>query len=204
MGSGVPPFVNGREVPQARNRSGDTPSSFKQFCATKIIYNFTNDYATPNYLGSGETPSDHWSGAMSSPWAVTGAPSLTSEFYIIDRGVPSWSRAQLAPDPATMVGHPNFLATNTSRYFAIIFIVDAILQDIAKKQTYFAIQHKSIPETTWALEIPLPSPGAGLRPVRELAEEPRASLNNSYNLFLLSHATGANILKQLTIKHHTL
>ena len=34
MSSGASPFANGREAPQARNRSGDTPSSLKQFYAT--------------------------------------------------------------------------------------------------------------------------------------------------------------------------
>ena len=51
---------------------------------------------------------------------------------------------------------------------------------------------------------PPPEPRNRATPIRELAEEPRASLNNSYNIILLSHATGANKLKQLTTKHHTL
>ena len=51
---------------------------------------------------------------------------------------------------------------------------------------------------------PPPEPRNRATPVRELAEEPRASLNNSYNIILLSHATGANKLKQLITKHHTL
>ena len=34
MSSGASPFANGREAPQARNRSGDTPSSLKQFYTT--------------------------------------------------------------------------------------------------------------------------------------------------------------------------
>ena len=50
---------------------------------------------------------------------------------------------------------------------------------------------------------PPPEPRNRTTPVRELAEEPRASLNNSYNIILLSHATGANKLKQLITKHHT-
>ena len=56
MGSGAPPFANGREAPQARNRSGDTPSSFKQFYAIKIIYNFTKDYTTLKLPGLGRNP----------------------------------------------------------------------------------------------------------------------------------------------------
>ena len=34
MSSGASPFANGREAPQARNRTRDTPSSLKQFYAT--------------------------------------------------------------------------------------------------------------------------------------------------------------------------
>ena len=46
MSSGASPFANGREAPQARNRSGDTPSSLKTILRNKLIYNFTKDYAT--------------------------------------------------------------------------------------------------------------------------------------------------------------
>ena len=115
-------------------------------------------------------------------------------------GCPFLVKGTTRPRPRNDGGTPELPRYQYKQIFRNIFIVDTILQDIAKKQTYFAIQHKSIPETTWAREIPLPNPGAGLRPVRELAEEPRASLNNSYNLFLLFHTTGANIHKQLTIK----
>ena len=40
MSSGAPPLANGREAPMARNRSGDAPSSFKQFYAIKNSLQF--------------------------------------------------------------------------------------------------------------------------------------------------------------------
>ena len=54
MSSGASLFANGLEAPQARNRSGDTPSSLKQFLRNKLIYNFTKDYATPKIPGARE------------------------------------------------------------------------------------------------------------------------------------------------------
>ena len=45
---------------------------------------------------------------------------------------------------------------------------------------------------------PLPNPGTRLRLARELVEEPRASLNNFYNIIFSSLATGANRSQQLT------
>ena len=106
MSSGASPFVNGREAPQARNRSGDTPSSLKQFYARDQFTILQKITQRLKFLGSGETPSGHWSGATSSPWAVTGAPN---KLYTIDRAPLLGQGHNSPPDPTTIVGHPNLL-----------------------------------------------------------------------------------------------
>ena len=55
MSSGASPFANGREAHQARNRSGDTPSSLKQFYATGKLQ-FTKITQRPKLLGPGRNP----------------------------------------------------------------------------------------------------------------------------------------------------
>ena len=100
MSSGASPFANGREAPQACNRSGDTPSSLKQFYATDQFTILQKITQRLKFLGSGETPPGHWSGATSSPWAVTGAREPYKQTLHNRSGAPPWSRAQLGtPEP---------------------------------------------------------------------------------------------------------
>ena len=52
---------------------------------------------------------------------------------------------------------------------------------------------------------PLPNPGAGQRPVCELAEDPPSSIKQLLQTILLFHTTGTDIREQITVeKYHTL
>ena len=106
MSSGASPFANGREAPQARNRSGDTPSSLKQFLRNKLIYNFTKDYATPKIPGLGRNP--FWPLERSHVQSVSryGHPEPYKQTLHNRSSAPPWSRAQLAPRPRNNSGTP--------------------------------------------------------------------------------------------------
>ena len=105
MSSGASPFANGREAPQASNRSGDTPSSLKQFLRNKLIYNFTKDYATPKIPGAREKPLPA-TGAEPRPSPVSRyeRPEPYKQTLHNRSSAPPWSRAQLAPRPRNNSG----------------------------------------------------------------------------------------------------
>ena len=106
MSSGASPFANGREALQARNRSGDTPSSLKQFLRNKLIYNFTKDYATPKIPGLGRNPFRPLERSHVQSVIRYGRPEPYKQTLHNRSSAPPWSRAQLAPRPRNNSGTP--------------------------------------------------------------------------------------------------
>ena len=139
----------------------------------------------PKLLGLGRNPFRPLEQSYVQSVSRYGRPGPYKQTLHNRSGAPPWSRAQLAPRPRNNSGTPE----------PPCYQVQVNISQFSISQYQRLLGPGKSPSRT---------PEQGYAPSCELAEEPRASLNNSYNIFLLSHATGANRLKQLVTKHHTL
>ena len=107
--------------------------------------------------------------------------------YLRDRGCPLLTKGREAPQARNDGGTPELLATAYTSKKIFRNIVHGRRNTLktlsSTKETNISRNPPQVTQYWNYLGNPLPNPGAGQRPVRELAENPRAPSNNYYKLF---------------------
>ena len=137
MSSGASPLPMGVKRPKPAIRGH--PELLQTILRNKLIYNFTKDYA-PKLLGLGRNPFRPLERSHVQSVSRYGRPEPYKQTLHNRSGRPSLVMGTTRPQtPQQWWDTRTSLLSNTSKYFATFFIVNAIIQDIAKKRTHFAI-----------------------------------------------------------------
>ena len=139
MSSGASPLPMDVKRPKPAIAPG-TPELLQTILRNKLIYNFTKDYATPKLLGLRRNPFRPLERSHVQSVSRYGRPEPCKQTLHNRSGRPSLVKGTTRPQTLQQWWDTRTsLLSNTSKYFATFFIVDAIIQDIAKKRTHFTI-----------------------------------------------------------------